>query len=436
MSEMYANYNFSKENKMIIENTDSKLKILADESADLKILEQISWNLNKPYKIEWYKSEKFKLILEEKFVNNNDLSEIHAVEDELKISDVIKEIENEEDILDANDDAPVVKLFNLILKEAISKKASDIHLQIFENKLHVKMRIHGSFESIYALQASLASRLFTRIKIISGLDITEKRKPQDGRVTINLGSRKIDLRISTLPSYESERIVLRLLDQKNQRLLLNDLGMLEKNISDVERYLKNKNGIILVTGPTGSGKTTTLYAAIERIKQENINIMTIEDPIEYKINGISQTQVNNKIDLSFANGLRSILRQDPDVILVGEIRDEETADIAIRASLTGHLVLTTMHTNSPLGAFDRLNELGINRKMLTSSVICVIGQTLEKNYEDDERSGIFEIIEMNDELKNAISASTEENKLKKFLPKNHLSLNDAIQIKKEKKEIK
>ena len=229
---------------------------------------------------------------------------------------------------------------------------------------------------------------------------------------------------------------MRLLDQKNQRLLLNDLGMLEKNISEVERYLKNKNGIILVTGPTGSGKTTTLYAAIENIKKKNINIMTIEDPIEYKIEGISQTQVNNKIDLSFANGLRSILRQDPDVILVGEIRDEETADIAIRASLTGHLVLTTMHTNSPLGAFDRLNELGINKKMLTSSVICVIGQTLEKNYEDDERSGIFEIIEMNDELKNAISASTEENQLKKFLPADHVSLNDAIQLKKEKKEIK
>ena len=229
---------------------------------------------------------------------------------------------------------------------------------------------------------------------------------------------------------------MRLLDQKNQRLLLNDLGMLEKNISEVERYLKNKNGIILVTGPTGSGKTTTLYAAIENIKKKKINIMTIEDPIEYKIEGISQTQVNNKIDLSFANGLRSILRQDPDVILVGEIRDEETADIAIRASLTGHLVLTTMHTNTPLGAFDRLNELGINKKMLTSSVICVIGQTLEKNYEDDERSGIFEIIEMNDELKNAISASTEENQLKKFLPEDHVSLNDAIQLKKEKKEIK
>ena len=192
----------------------------------------------------------------------------------------------------------------------------------------------------------------------------------------------------------------------------------------------------MVTGPTGSGKTTTLYAAIENIKKKNINIMTIEDPIEYKIEGISQTQVNNKIDLSFANGLRSILRQDPDVILVGEIRDEETADIAIRASLTGHLVLTTMHTNSPLGAFDRLNELGINKKMLTSSVICVIGQTLEKNYEDDERSGIFEIIEMNDELKNAISASTEENQLKKFLPEDHVSLNDASQLKKENKEIK
>jgi len=289
---------------------------------------------------------------------------------------------------------------------------------------------------VFSLQAAIASRLFTRIKIISGLDITEKRKPQDGRVTINLGKRPIDLRISTLPSYDSERIVLRLLDQKSQKLQLNNLGMLDKQVGKFENFLDSRNGIILVTGPTGSGKTTTLYAAIEKIKKKNINIMTIEDPIEYKINGISQTQVNNKIDLSFANGLRSILRQDPDVILVGEIRDEETADIAVRASLTGHLVLTTMHTNTPLGSFDRLNELGIDRKMLTSSVICVVGQTLEKNYEGDERSGIFEIIDMNEELKGAISESTEENYLKKYLSTEHTSINEAIKIKKENKEIR
>ena len=298
------------------------------------------------------------------------------------------------------------------------------------------MRVHGSFENIFSLNANISSRLFTRIKIISGLDITEKRKPQDGRVTINLGKRKIDLRISTLPSYDSERIVLRLLDQKNQKLQLDDLGMLNEQIKLFEKYLKQKNGIILVTGPTGSGKTTTLYAAIEKIKEKNINIMTIEDPIEYKIDGISQTQVNNKIDLSFANGLRSILRQDPDVILVGEIRDEETADIAVRASLTGHLVLTTLHTNTPLGSFDRLNELGINRKMLTSSVLCVVGQTLEKNYDNEERSGIFEVINMSQSLKDAISKSTEENQLRKKLPKNHISLNDSIELKKLNKLIR
>ena len=437
MTYSYTDYNFSKENKLIInDDNDTKLKIFADKNANLEILEKISYRFKKPYEIKWYDTEKFNLILEEKFINNNESALIQEVEEELKINEVIKEIESTEDILDTQDDAPVIKLFNLILKEAITKKASDIHLQIFENKLHIKMRIHGSFNNVFSLQAAIASRLFTRIKIISGLDITEKRKPQDGRVTINLGKRPIDLRISTLPSYDSERIVLRLLDQKSQKLQLNNLGMLDKQVAEFENFLDSRNGIILVTGPTGSGKTTTLYAAIEKIKQKNINIMTIEDPIEYKINGISQTQVNNKIDLSFANGLRSILRQDPDVILVGEIRDEETADIAVRASLTGHLVLTTLHTNTPLGSFDRLNELGIDRKMLTSSVICVVGQTLEKNYEGDERSGIFEIIDMNEELKGAISESTEENYLKKYLSTEHTSINEAIKIKKENKEIR
>tara|TARA_B100001121_G_scaffold58912_1_gene51919 strand:+ start:4049 stop:5362 length:1314 start_codon:yes stop_codon:yes gene_type:complete len=437
MNNDFLNYKFSKENKLIVENTnDHKLEIIADESANLKILEYISWCFKKPYKVKWEQTDRFNVILEEKFTNHNDFSEFSAVQDELKINDVIKELENSNDILDTQEDAPIVKLFNLILKEAISRKASDVHLQVFEDKLYIKMRVHGSFENIFSLKANISSRLFTRVKIISGLDITEKRKPQDGRVTINLGKRKIDLRISTLPSYDSERIVLRLLDQKNQKLQLDDLGMLNNQIKLFEKYLKQKNGIILVTGPTGSGKTTTLYAAIEKIKEKNINIMTIEDPIEYKIDGISQTQVNNKIDLTFANGLRSILRQDPDVILVGEIRDEETADIAVRASMTGHLVLSTLHTNTPLGSFDRLSELGINRKMLTSSVLCVVGQTLEKNYVNEERSGVFEIINMNQNLKDAISKSTEENQLRKKLPKNHISLNESIELKKHNKLIR
>ena len=199
--------------------------------------------------------------------------------------------------------------------------------------------------------------------------------------------------------------------------------------------MDQKSGIIPVTGPTGSGKTTTLYAAIEKIKTKNINIMTIEDPIEYKIEGISQTQVNPKINLSFADGLRSILRQDPDVILVGEIRDEETADIALRASLTGHLVLSTLHTNTPLGAFDRLNELGVDKKMLTSSVICVVGQSLEKNFESDGRTAVFEMISMNQGLQEALSQSTEENFLKKNLPEDHLTLTSVLAIKKENKDI-
>ena len=228
---------------------------------------------------------------------------------------------------------------------------------------------------------------------------------------------------------------MRLLDQRHVELDLNSLGMLSNQLDEFTSLLEQKSGIILVTGPTGSGKTTTLYAAIERIKKKNINIMTIEDPIEYKIEGISQTQVNPKINLSFADGLRSILRQDPDVILVGEIRDEETADIALRASLTGHLVLSTLHTNSPLGAFDRLNELGVDKKMLTSSVLCVIGQSLEKNFNQDGRTAIFETIPMSEGLQDALSQSTEEHFLRKNLPENHLTLTKALAIKKENKDI-
>ena len=437
MSTQFQSYDFSKNSRIIINDASSSiLKITADRSADLKLIEKISWNYKKPYDVNWCDTNQFNELLNEMFTSGSEnAASIESIGEEIEISSFIKEIDGSDDILKSQDDAPIIKLFNLILKEAIAKKASDIHLQVFEDKLNVKLRIHGSIENAFTLKAGIATRLFTRIKIISGLDITEKRKPQDGRVTINFGSYPVDLRISTIPSYDSERIVLRLLDQRHMELDLKHLGMLDNQLSEFSSLLSQKSGIILVTGPTGSGKTTTLYAAIEKIKTKNINIMTIEDPIEYKIEGISQTQVNPKINLSFADGLRSILRQDPDVILVGEIRDEETADIALRASLTGHLVLSTLHTNTPLGAFDRLNELGVDKKMLTSSVICVVGQSLEKNFESDGRTAVFEMISMNQGLQEALSQSTEENFLKKNLPEDHLTLTSVLAIKKENKDI-
>ena len=437
MTSQFQTYDFSKQSRIIVKNSQTPiLEIAADKSADLETIEKISWSFKKPYNINWYNSDQFNDLLNEIFSNDNTTAEsIENIGEEIEISSFISEIDNSDDILKSHDDAPIIKLLNLILKEAISRKASDIHLQVFEDTLNIKLRIHGSIENAFTLKAGIAARLFTRIKIISGLDITEKRKPQDGRVTINIGSHPIDLRISTIPSYDNERIVLRLLDQRHVELDLNSLGMLSDQLDEFKSLLEQKSGIILVTGPTGSGKTTTLYAAIERIKKKNINIMTIEDPIEYKIEGISQTQVNPKINLSFADGLRSILRQDPDVILVGEIRDEETADIALRASLTGHLVLSTLHTNSPLGAFDRLKELGVDKKMLTSSVLCVIGQSLEKNFNQDGRTAIFETIPMSEGLQDALSQSTEEHFLRKNLPDNHLTLTKALAIKKENKDI-
>ena len=437
MTSQFQTYDFSKHSRIIVKNSQTPiLEIAADKSADLKTIEKISWNFKKPYNVNWYNTDQLDVLLNEVFTNDDTTAEsIQNIGEEIEISSFINEIDNSDDILKSHDDAPIIKLLNLILKEAISRKASDIHLQVFEDKLNIKLRIHGSIENAFTLKAGIAARLFTRIKIISGLDITEKRKPQDGRVTINIGSHPIDLRISTIPSYDNERIVLRLLDQRHVELDLNSLGMLSNQLDEFTSLLEQKSGIILVTGPTGSGKTTTLYAAIERIKKKNINIMTIEDPIEYKIEGISQTQVNPKINLSFADGLRSILRQDPDVILVGEIRDEETADIALRASLTGHLVLSTLHTNSPLGAFDRLNELGVDKKMLTSSVLCVIGQSLEKNFNQDGRTAIFETIPMSEGLQDALSQSTEEHFLRKNLPETHLTLTKALAIKKENKDI-
>lgn len=289
---------------------------------------------------------------------------------------ILSEIEETADLLDETSDAPMIKMVNLLLSGAVKDRASDIHVEPYQTSVKVRYRIDGILYNILDLPRRIQSPLVSRIKIMARLDIAEKRLPQDGRIEIRLGDKSVDIRVSVLPTVFGERVVLRLLDKSASMLKLSDLGMDGKTIDLFNRLIKSPYGIVLVTGPTGSGKTTTLYAALSSINSHEINIITIEDPIEYQIEGIGQIQVNPKIDLTFAQGLRSIVRQDPDVILVGEIRDRETADIAIQSSLTGHLVFSTLHTNDAAGAVTRLIEMGIEPFLVISSVIAVVAQRL------------------------------------------------------------
>ncbi len=281
-----------------------------------------------------------------------------------------------EDLLDAEDDAPIIRLINAMLSEAIKEKASDIHIETFENDLVIRFRVDGILREILRNPRQMGPLLISRIKVMAKLDIAEKRIPQDGRISLKIGGRNVDVRVSTLPSSHGERVVLRLLDKDSVRLELQELGMTENIRNLLSDLVKKPHGIILVTGPTGSGKSTTLYAALSSINNRRLNIMTVEDPIEYDLEGIGQTQVNPKVDMTFARGLRAILRQDPDVVMVGEIRDRETADIAVQASLTGHLVLSTLHTNTAVGAITRLRDMGIEPFLLSSTLLGVLSQRL------------------------------------------------------------
>jgi len=248
---------------------------------------------------------------------------------------------------------------NGVVTQAVKENASDIHIETFENRMIVRMRVDGVLREILEPPRSLAALVISRIKVMAKLDIAEKRIPQDGRISLRVAGRGVDVRVSTLPSGHNERIVMRLLDKSAGRLNLEHLGMDSNTHQRLQNLIKKPHGIILVTGPTGSGKTTTLYAALTHLNESSRNIMTVEDPIEYYIDGIGQTQVNNKVDMTFARGLRAILRQDPDVVMIGEIRDLETAEIAVQASLTGHLVFSTLHTNTAVGAVTRLRDMGV-----------------------------------------------------------------------------
>lgn len=298
-------------------------------------------------------------------IGNNE--ELHSLAEELP--------ENE-DLLEADNGAPIIRLINAMLGEAIKEGASDIHIETFENILLVRFRIDGVLREILRPQRKLAAVLVSRIKVMAKLDIAEKRLPQDGRISIKLGGRAVDVRVSTLPSRHGERIVMRLLDRSSVQLDLSSLGMTNSICDDISELLKKPHGILLVTGPTGSGKSTTLYAGITAINSIDRNIMTVEDPVEYDLEGVGQTQVNPKVDMTFARGLRAILRQDPDVVMIGEIRDLETAEIAIQASLTGHLVLSTLHTNTAVGAVTRMRDMGIEPFLLASSLLGVLAQRL------------------------------------------------------------
>jgi general secretion pathway protein E len=280
------------------------------------------------------------------------------------------------DLLEAEDDAPIIRFLNMLLTQALRERASDIHIEVFEGRSLVRFRIDGTLREVLEPPRALHAALVSRVKVMAELDIAEKRLPQDGRITLRIAGRPVDVRVSTLPTGHGERVVLRILDKQAGVLDFTRLGMSDATRDRMDELIREAHGIVLVTGPTGSGKTTTLYAALSRLDANQLNIMTVEDPIEYDLDGIGQTQVNAGIDMTFARALRSILRQDPDVVMIGEIRDLETARIAVQASLTGHLVLATLHTNDAVGAVTRLLDMGIEPFLLSSSLLGVMAQRL------------------------------------------------------------
>jgi general secretion pathway protein E len=381
---------------------------------------------------------------------------------EFDLSSMAEDLAERTDLLVGDDDAPIIRLINAILSQAVREGASDIHLEPFEDRVSVRFRTDGVLNEVLSPKPELAPVLVSRLKVMARLDIAEKRLPQDGRITVRLAGHAVDIRVSTIPSAFGERIVLRLLDQSAGTLSLDQL-MMPKQVQDrLSRALLKPHGIILVTGPTGSGKTTTLYSGLSHINSRSRNILTIEDPVEYLLPGIGQTQVNPKVEMTFARGLRAILRQDPDVVMVGEIRDGETAEIAIQASLTGHLVLSTLHTNTAIGAVLRLKDMGVEPFLLASSLEVVMAQRLvrllcnhcKESYlpVDSERDmlkippntpifrpvgcshcnnqgyrgrkGIYELIEINERLRHLIHEQAGEQELLAEARKHSQSISD------------
>lgn len=377
-SDLVLPFSYAKRHQLLMGHGDKGLCVFYVESIQTAVYSELCRYFKRPLSIEKLDPSKFAELMAQTYEASSSASrevmdEIDADQSLASLQDSMREAE---DLLEQEDEAPIVRLINAILAEAIQKSASDIHLEVYEKSLCVRFRVDGVLSEVARPKRELASLLTSRVKVMAGLDIAEKRVPQDGRISLRLGGREIDVRVSTLPSVHGERLVMRLLDKQSGRMDLSSLGLspiVKDKLLDLLRF---PHGIILVTGPTGSGKSTTLYAGLTTINNKEKNILTVEDPVEFHVQGIGQTQVNEKSGMSFAKGLRAILRQDPDVVMVGEIRDIETMKIAVQASLTGHLVLSTLHTNSAVGAVTRLMDMGVEPFLLSSSLLAVLAQRL------------------------------------------------------------
>ena len=449
---------YLKQKKAIpLKNGDKGLFIAVNDPFDYETIDHVTQTLKMGF-IETILSPESEII---KAVNKAFEEGPHTAEQVLKDIDeedsakIFAEIEQTTDLLEDTSEAPVIKFVNLMFSRSAKSRASDIHIEPYQQDLKIRFRIDGLLYDMFSPPKRLHPSITSRIKVMAGLNIAEKRIPQDGRIEIRVGDKNIDIRVSTLPTVYGERVVLRLLDKSSKMFELHELGIPEDHLAHVKKLVTLPHGIVLVTGPTGSGKTTTLYAALSEINTPEKNIITIEDPVEYQIDGIGQVHVNRKVGLTFANGLRTIVRQDPDVILVGEIRDLETAEIAIQAALTGHLVFSTLHTNDAASAVTRLIDMGIEPFLITSSVLAIIAQRLvrtvcpycmmpsemageymkELNFKPEElkrasirvgkgcekcldtgyfgRTGIYEIMEISEKIKKQILSTSDANEVKK-----------------------
>ena len=441
-------YRFAKEKGVIFDRIENEIVyIKSNNSSSLNTFSELRNFYQLPVSVISVKNELFEKELAKHYSDNAASSAdlMDDMDDTYDLSALVANIPKTADLLDSENDAPVIKLINAFIAEAIKSRASDIHIEPYEEYLSIRFRVDGILKEVLKPNSKLTSMLNARIKVMSNLDIAEKRVPQDGRMSLRLGEKWVDIRVSTLPSSYGERIVLRILDKSDSHLSLEQIGMQDELLQEFKNTLKIANGIILVTGPTGSGKTTSLYAGLNLLNDSSRNIITVEDPVEYAIDGVSQTQVNTKVGMTFAKGLRAILRQDPDIIMVGEIRDLETAEIAIQASLTGHLVLSSVHTNNASSAITRMKDMGIESYLLASTVKGILAQRLvrklcvkcKEEYKSETeihgiplgsllyrplgcsncnetgysgRIGVFEFLSINDELKEAINNnSSEEN---------------------------
>ena len=377
---------FAKRHGVLIQGLkDGHTEAVYRQGVSILSLAEVRRFVDSPVKFSCVDSETFDDQLQTAYESGAAMTMMESLDDETDLLEVAQQLPEPSDLLESDDEAPIIRLINAVLTEAVKKNASDIHIEPYENRLTVRFRIDGILQEALQSRRAVAPLVVSRIKVMAKLDIAEKRLPQDGRISLRIAGRAVDVRVSTIPSGHGERVVLRLLDKQAGRLDLSHLGMAEGDQATMDTLVHRPHGIILVTGPTGSGKTTTLYAALERINDLTRNILTVEDPIEYFIDGVGQTQVNPKVEMTFAKGLRAILRQDPDVVMVGEIRDLETAEIAVQASLTGHLVLSTLHTNTAVGAVMRLRDMGVEPFLLSSSLIGVLAQRLVRTLDPDTR---------------------------------------------------